>query len=181
MSNTEHKHHKHHHSNHSNKREKFSLFFNKYGKWGILIIFAIVILSAIFLDRKNDTQYVEQVDETAEQQSSNYDGIITIIDGEGEETFTETWGELISEGYPICSDIVVDNVGKNGYMNWETIKALNDVGVEFLFHSSNHVSYADKSIDEIEKDIQHGIDEMENHGLNHDYIVWLSSTQKEKK
>lgn len=61
-------------------------------------------------------------------------------------------------------------------MDWETIEALNDVGVEFIFYSSAHKPYNDMSEEEIINDIERGVNAMEEHGIEHRFACWLSGT-----
>ena len=131
-----------------------------------------------FLFDSKSKNIVETVN-VEESTTTNYDGIITIIDGETESNFTNTWGNLIADGYPICSSLVIDNVGKDGHMNWQTVEALNDIGVEFIFHSCDHVSYNNRTIDDVKKDLERGTKTMEEHNIDHKIILWLDQTKEE--
>ena len=165
---------------HHKHRSKFKKWLDNNRKLIVIPIILFIFLLAFIVDRINKTNAT--IDDTPEiivDEDKNYEAIITVVDGEGESTFTEVWGELIKEGYPICSDLVTDFVGKDGYMDWETIEALNDVGVEFVFHSSSHMTYNNAAKEEVIADMERGVKAMEEHGLDHRMITWISSTKEE--
>lgn len=141
-----------------------------------IFILAFVIDNAINNKKKKETENINNV---INVENDNYDAIVTIIDGEGESTFTDVWGELIADGYPVCSNLVVDRVGNKGYMSWETIKALQDVGIEFIFHSSAHNEYNRMTEKEVISDIERGIKAMDDYEINHSMILWIASTNKQ--
>ena len=165
---------KHHHHHHKHK-ESFGHWLKHNWKWLIVLLLLLIFFIAFIIDRNKKDIDINN-EEIIVETNNNYDAIITIIDGEGESTFTDTWGELIKEGYPICSTLVTDYVGKDGFMNWDTIKALQNVGVEFTFHSSAHRSYNNMTEKEIISDIERGINAMEEHGIEHRFACWLSGT-----
>lgn len=145
----------------------------------LIVIIAILLLFcfAYIFDNKSNKE-IETV--TIEEDAiNNYDGIITIIDGETESSFTSVWGDLIADGYPICSSLVIDNIGKNGYMNWETIEALNDVEVEFVFHSCDHIPYNSRTKEDVKEDLERGTKAMEEHNIEHKIILWLDQTNED--
>ena len=177
MDNINSHHHHHHHHEHLSKKQKIKRWFKNNWKIIFVALIFLLFLIGILVDKKHKNVVDQNVEVIPIQK--NYDAIITIVDGEGESTFTEVWGELIKEGYPICSDLVTDNIGKDGYMDWDTIEALNDVGVEFLFHSSKHQNYNNMTEEETIDDIKRGVNAMEEHGLKHDVVCWLSGTDEE--
>lgn len=169
--------HRHHHHEHLSKKQKIKRWFKNNWKIIFIALILLMFLIGIIFDKKRKNVYDQNVEVVPIQK--NYDAIITVVDGEGESTFTEVWGELIKEGYPICSDLVTDYVGTEGHMDWDTIEALNDVGVEFLFHSSAHSFYNNMTKEETINDIERGINAMEEHDLKHDVVCWLSGTDAE--
>lgn len=169
--------HSHHH-HHRTKKEKIKQWLKDNWKWLFILLVVLIFILAFIVDRNK--KEIDNVKEDVVEVNSNYDAIITVIDGEGESTFTEVWGSLIEEGYPICSDLVTDYVGKDGYMDWDTIKALSNVGVEFVFHSSAHSSYNGMSNEKIIEDIERGIKAMDDHGLEHRSICWLATTSEDR-
>ena len=64
-------------------------------------------------------------------------------------------------------------------MDWEAIEALNNIGVEFTFHSSNHIPYNNVTKEEVIYDIERGIKAMEEHSLEHRILVWLANTMED--
>lgn len=165
-----------HHHHHHNKGLKHWIKKN----WKLVLLILVLLIFAIaFIIDNRKRNIPNNTEEEIIDVNVNYDGIITIVDGEGESTFTEVWGELIKEGYPICSDLVTDNIGKTGFMDWNTIKALNNVGVEFVFHSSAHPDYNVMTDAEIIEDIERGVKAMEEHGLEHRSICWISRTSED--
>ena len=134
----------HHSSHHKYKRSlkhKINRWFKNNWKWIFIVVILLFFLIGSIIDSKRKDVNYQQIMENKIETDNNYDAILTIIDGEGEKTFTEKWGKLIDSGYPICSNLVVDYIGKNGYMDWDTIESLNNVGIEFVFHTSSHSNY----------------------------------------
>lgn len=166
---------KHHHS-HRTRKEKIKDYIKKYGKYFVLILLFLLAITSVFLDSKKGNYTDVEENNIKVQEENNYDGLITIVDGEGYDTFSSVWGQLIKDGYPICSNLIVNYVGKEGYMDWDTIEALNDLGVDFIFHSTNHKAYASMSYDEVLFDFEYGKEKMKEHGLNDRYIVWIGLT-----
>lgn len=174
----ENKHHNHH-------RSKWKKWYDNNKKHVIVLLVLFIIASlAFFYDKKSN-----KVDYNIENQNYNYlannkkdkyDAIITILDGEGESSFTEIWGELINEGYPICSNLVPNNIGKEGFMDWETIEALNNIGIEFNFHTCVYdIEYNYQSIEDTIKSIENGIKVIDEHNLQHKLATWTSGINKD--
>ena len=172
--------------NHRKHKKTIKVIFKDNWKF-LSIIFVIVIflignkidsinknISSDYLVDLNKPEYQKKEDNNV-----NYNAIITIIDGEGESTFTKVWGDLINEGYPICSNLVNNCVGQDGFMSWETIEALNNVGIEFIFHTTSHQDYNSYSLDDVKEDIEIGTSEMKEHDLDNRFIVWRNEMRKE--
>lgn len=174
----------HHH--HRHKTNKFIDFFQSIRIPATFIILLCTFLLFCYLffnieENENNSENENYVGEYIEPQVNNnsndskYDGIITIIDGEGENTFSETWGPLIKDGYTICSNLVSNNVGKDGYYDWDTIKSLNEIGVEFVLHPHNYGNYNNLTKDVIISDLVDGKNLMKEHDLDDKYVVWIGN------
>lgn len=170
-----------HHSHHRHgTKYKIKKWLKNNGKIVFVLILLLLFLLAILIDRNSNKNISNEEDvERVSSVTNNYDGIITIIDGEGELTFTDIWGDLIQEGYPVCSNLVSDYVGKEGYMDWNTIKSLNNVGIEFVFHTSDHKNYNEMEIEDVISNIENGIKKMDEYNLPHDLIVWTNYMRDE--
>lgn len=162
------------HIHHHTHKRSIKSWIRHNRKWLLIVLILLIFTFAFIIDRNKKDVGIEE--DIIVDTKNNCDAIITIIDGEGESTFTDTWGEIIQEGYLICSTLVTDYVGKDGFMDWSTIKALQNVGVEFTFHSSAHRSYNNMTEEEIINDIERGVNAMEEHGIDHRFACWLSGT-----
>lgn len=170
-------HHSSHHKHSKGLKHKIKKWLKNNWKWIFIIVILLFFLIGNMIDSKRKDVNYQQIIENTTEINNNYDAILTVVDGEGEATFTKKWGKLIENGYPICSNLVTNYIGKKGYMDWDTIESLNNVGIEFIFHTSAHTNYSNMSEDEIIKDIEYGKSEMEKHGLNNDLILWNGWTK----
>lgn len=145
----------------------------------VLILFVLVGIS-IFADKNakgkgTSGEIIMPVTEQEDKNIKNYDGIITIVDGEGENSFTGKWGSLIEDGYPVCSNLVTTYIGKDGYMDWNVIENLNNVGVEFVFHQCGDDPNIKKDSEGLNDYMLNGIEMIDNHNLNHDFLIYGSN------
>lgn len=166
------------------QKNKWRKWTNNYIKFVIvLVVLLFVFILAFICDEKSvKIDYSEENQDISStiNNENYYDAIITILDGEGEDSFTKTWGDLLKEGYPVCSNLVISNVGKSGYMNWETIEALNNIGVEFVFHTCSYdKNYDYHLMDDVISSIESGIAKMDEHNLEHRIVTWTSGINKE--
>lgn len=101
--------HHHHH------KKNFKHWIKHNWKLLLIVLVLFIFLLAFIIDKNKNN--IDIINEDVVIENNNYDAIITVVDGEGELTFTEVWGEIIKEGYPICSDLVIDYIGRDGFMD----------------------------------------------------------------
>lgn len=77
-----------------------------------------------------------------------------------------------SEGVPGCVNLIVENVGKNGYMTWEQAIELKNMGWTVSSHTMSHSRLANLNNSQLEYELSQSAEALRSRGLDHDIIVY---------
>ena len=88
--------------------------------------------------------------------------VITFDDGE-ENNFKNAFPILRRFNFPAYFFVTVSRIGKKGYMNWEHLKELRDVGMVVGSHGLNHLILTELKQKQLEEELAGSKDLLERH------------------
>ena len=119
-----------------------------------------------FIDPSNLEEKISKVNDTKK--------ILLTIDDGFQSFYDHAWPVLKNKKIPFILFISTEYVGKNGYMNWEQIKEIENSKLGIIGnHSHTHEYLVDKTDNEIIRDLKISIKEFEkNLGHSPDYFSY---------
>lgn len=79
--------------------------------------------------------------------------------------YTDLKQFILDKNVKVTLAVITSRVGTSGYMNFEQIKEMKELGCEILFHSHSHQNYTTLTKEEIDQDIRTGLAILKQQGI----------------